>query len=349
MRSVRDRDFIETIEGFMFCVVGYLHPPGMYTAYLKYIPETELSESIWSRGTLKYRRVLKRYHVLNVKETFKFLREKYPQYIHYCRVRGIEFSMVPKDYVKKYYFPELRLREIMERGPRDRLEERALELAKLMSREAGVELGKIGVTGSILLGIHNPEISDIDITVYGLEEALRLREALKHGIKGINSQSKEYILEWCRRRAREFNLPEGVLRTIAERRWNYGVYKGKMFSVHPIRSDLDIREKYGDKIYHGMGLVEGEATVSSSQESIFLPAVYRIEDVVIRRGVLVDDIREIVSYEGLFCDLADSGDKVVFKGKLERVTEVNTNKTYYRVVLGTTEYGAGYIIKKENL
>ena len=347
MRSIRDRDFIETIEGFMFCVVGYLHPPGMYTAYLKYIPETEPSESIWSRGTLKYRRILKRYHVLNVKDTFKFLREKYPQYIHYCRVRDIEFSMVPEDYVKKYYLPEFKLCEIMERGPRDILEERALELIKLISREAGVQLDRMGITGSILLGIHNPEISDIDMTVYGLEEALRLREILKRGIQEIRPQDKKYILEWCRRRSREFNLPEGILRTIAKRRWNYGVYKGRMFSVHPIRSDLDIREKYGDKIYHHVGSIEGEATISSSQESIFLPAVYKVEDVVVYRGVSVDDVREIVSYEGLFCDLADSGDRVVFRGKLELVTEVDTNKTYYRVVLGTTEYGSGYIIKKE--
>ena len=37
-RPPKDRDFVETAEGFFFCLVGYLHPPDRYTAYLKYTP-----------------------------------------------------------------------------------------------------------------------------------------------------------------------------------------------------------------------------------------------------------------------------------------------------------------------
>jgi len=37
-RRPKDRDFVETAEGFFFCLVGYLHPPDRYTAYLKYTP-----------------------------------------------------------------------------------------------------------------------------------------------------------------------------------------------------------------------------------------------------------------------------------------------------------------------
>jgi len=40
-RKPKDRDFVETLEGLLFCVVGYLHPPDKYTAYLKYSPAAE--------------------------------------------------------------------------------------------------------------------------------------------------------------------------------------------------------------------------------------------------------------------------------------------------------------------
>src|SRR5947199_7270211 len=37
-RRPKDRDFVETREGFFFCLVGYVHPPDRYLAYLKYTP-----------------------------------------------------------------------------------------------------------------------------------------------------------------------------------------------------------------------------------------------------------------------------------------------------------------------
>ena len=47
MEKPKDRDFVETVESFLFCVVGYLHPPDKVTAYLKYVPDTE---GKWRKG-----------------------------------------------------------------------------------------------------------------------------------------------------------------------------------------------------------------------------------------------------------------------------------------------------------
>ena len=38
MRPPKDRDFVETADGLIWCSVGYLHPHDRYTAYLKYTP-----------------------------------------------------------------------------------------------------------------------------------------------------------------------------------------------------------------------------------------------------------------------------------------------------------------------
>ena len=101
----KDRDFIETIEGMFFCVVGYLHPRERYTAYLKYIPSPD---GKWSRGETRYSRTLNYYDVSQVENTYKFLKEAYSDYLYDCPVRNIEITAVPKDHVKKYYQPQKR-------------------------------------------------------------------------------------------------------------------------------------------------------------------------------------------------------------------------------------------------
>ncbi|RLF03176.1 MAG: hypothetical protein DRJ59_01440 [Thermoprotei archaeon] len=348
-RRVKDRDYVETLEGLMFCVVGYLHPPNMYTAYLKYIPS---NEGPWERRGVKYSRVLRRYHVLHVKETFKLLRERYPHYIHHCPVRNITMSMVPKKYVKRYYFPEIRLKQLLDEGGRDPLERDAVALCEYLSEASGVPLAKWGVTGSILLGIHNPNFSDIDLTVYGLREAKAVREFLMSSISDKSTPIRRLknveLKEWCERQAKEFRLVSKDFWSIALRRWNYGYFRGKRyFSIHPIREDSEIKERYGEKKFINMGAIEGTATIADSSESLFLPAVYRVEDVVITKGKQVNDVKELVSYEGVFCDMAEEGEKVRFRGKLEKV--VNSSGTeYYRVLVGSTEVGYGYILRTRN-
>ena len=60
-----DRDMVETRDGLMFVVVGYLHPPGRVTAYLKYVPS---EEGRWRRGDTRYTRTLRYYHVTQVEK-----------------------------------------------------------------------------------------------------------------------------------------------------------------------------------------------------------------------------------------------------------------------------------------
>jgi len=338
----RDRDYVETVEGLFFCVVGYLHPPGMYTAYLKYAP----GGGPWKRGRTKYSRVIRYYHVLEVGRTIELLKEKYPHYVYYCPVRGIEISMVPESYVARYYRPGEGLREIEQRGPGDRLEEELVLLVDWLE-ERGVDRESLGVTGSLLLGIHNPEISDIDLVVYGTSEAERAREVLVEasGEGGlVRKLPREYVEEWCARRARQLGLEPEYVRRIAERRWNYGMLSsGRYFSVHPVRREDEIEERYGERVYRKVGVVEGEATVADSSESMFLPAVYKLENVEVSSGPEAEDILELVSYEGLFSGIASEGERVKFRGKLERVLG-RRRREYHRVLIGSTEVGTGYLV-----
>jgi len=327
----RDRDFIQTVDDHLFCVVGYLHPPDGYTAYLKYVPSPD---GKWGKDGRRYSRTLPFYHVSQVENTYRYIKEKYPQYLYDCPVRNITISWVPKSHMKEYYHPREKLVEIMSRGANDSLERKLLDLSTVLEEKAGIK-NRVGVTGSILTGTHNPSFSDIDLTVHGYDASRKLIEALRELkeeavlVKPVTPEEKE---GWVRNRAGRFPLSVDDLRHIAEKRWNYGYFEGTYFSVHPIRTDKEITENYGDDTYHRKKTLEGTATVSDNRDSIYLPAVYGVED--------SGEVSEVVSFEGLYGSLFEVGDRIRFKGVLE---EIRGKDPRYRVLVGGASSPKGYI------
>jgi uncharacterized protein len=323
----KDRDFIETTEGYLFCVVGYLHPPDGYTAYLKYVPS---QTGKWSRGKTRYTRSIPYYQVSQVENTYDFLKKQHSEYILQCPVRNIEVSWVPKHKVQTYYKPRERIQEIKNLGPKDSLEQKLIKLSKLLEETANIE-NSLGVTGSILTKTHNPAFSDIDLTVYGKNNSNLVKMAIldlkedSSEIKGPIDQERDV---WVKNRLNNYGLETQDLDKISGKRWNYGYYGEVYFSIHPTRDDGEISETYGDNIYTRIGQVTGTATVMDSSESIYLPASYRIS------RCEMEGVTEIVSFEGLYCNVFAKGDRVQFNGILEEVSGKNPHK---RVIIG----GAG--------
>lgn len=336
MGEPRDRDFVETVEGLLFCVVGYLHPPDRVTAYLKYVPD---AGGRWRRGETGYSRVIPYYHVSQVENTYGFLGESHPEYLHDCPVRNITVSSVPIDRIETYYLPRERLAAVMEE-PGDGLESKLRDLVTMLTGLAGLDTQDLGVTGSILTDSHSPEFSDIDLTVYGQRASTALREALREtrridgAIRPFSASKRE---AWSRGREGRFPLGFGELMEFARRRWNYGEYLGTYFSVHPVRTDPEIAEEYGDSIYASIGSVRGSATVADASEAIYLPAIYRLEDVETDSG---HDVAEVASYEGLYADMFYPGERIGFGGVLERV---EGKRSIHRVVVGGAGSGPSYI------
>ena len=337
MRRPKDRDFVETEEGFFFCLVGYLHPPDRYTAYLKYTPA---EAGKWSRGEVFYRRELPYYHVRNVLETVHFLERRHPRYVWTDPLQDLKFSYVPRDAVTRYYAPEQRLAEIVSQ-PRDALEADVAALARLVVRTSGTPLNHFGITGSVLLGLHNPAFSDIDLLVYGRNQAQKVQRAIE-SLKGpdIQELEPERRARWREETAARFGLTDTDVARLVARRWNYFLYRGRYVSVHPTRSDEEIREAYGERRWTKVGAATLEATVSDATESMFLPAVYRLTDVSVLEGAS-REIRELISFEGLYCQVADAGDRIVAQGELEQQQESGA----CRLVVGTAGAPDGGFIR----
>ena len=333
--SFKDRDYLETDEGLVFCVVGEVHPPERAFAYLKYMVSAE-----------ETRRVLRFYSVPHVEETTRMLESRYPEYLFQDVFSGLRFPAVPTSKVKVHHKPENGIKRIT-MAPRDPLEDKALRLATLLSERAGVPLGNFGVTGSILLGIHNLAYSDIDLIVYGREESARLKEALQglYGEAKVERFKGERLKRWCEEKARLHPLTFLDAEEIYRRTWNRGVFRGTFFSVHPVRADWEVKETYGDKRLISEGIIEAEATILDASESLFLPALYKIGEVKVSAGLEADGISELVSFEGLYSGIFRKGERVEVRGLLERVESLLNGKIYRRILVGSRAAGGGDYVK----
>ncbi len=334
MRFFRDRDYVETVEGLFFTVVGNVHPPSRVIAYLKYVPSPD---GKWGRER-RFKRALPYYTVPMLLDTMGYLRQSYPHYVAFFEELGVEMSAVPLSMVSRHYRPEERLREMIE-GPRDELESEAVELAEVIAGEAGISVNDLGVTGSILIKIHQP-FSDIDLVVYGRESALRAREALRklykeprRGVQGLPRERFEDLLE---RRQRLFYLSRSEAEAISARKWNRGLFKGREFSIHPVKKEDEVREYFGEFSYKPLGLATIRGVVADASESLFMPSKWLVEDVKFVSGVAVEGLREVCSYEGLYMGVVDSGERFEAQGKVEAVYR-RGELDHYRLLIGSPE------------
>jgi hypothetical protein len=338
-RGFRDRDFIRTKEGFFFCVVGPYHPADRVFAYVKYVPS---EKGKWRDKRTGYKRVMRAYTIPDLLQTFHLLENKNSQYMFHSEFYGITMTAVPKSYILQHYKPEEKLAEILGNLKKDTLQTKLADFVGFLSARSGLASNNFGVTGSILLDIHNPKFSDMDVTVYGLKNSLKVKETLTRAYLEPDSLVKRFegavLDDWCRKKGARFPLSFDDARRIYARKWNIGVFEDVMFSVHPTHLERELTEKYGDRTFRSEGQMKLRALVADDSESLFLPCVYKVRDVRLIEGKLRDtDILEVVSYESLYDSLADVGEEIVVKGKLEHVYDSRNDTEYYRVLVGSPE------------
>ena len=343
MKMYLDRDFLETPEGFLFCVVGCVHPRDRAIAYLKYVPS---QDGKWGRNDRRFRRTMEVYSVPQVLSNVEMLRAEFPQYVFRSRVLNILMSAVPRRLIVRHYRPSERLAELIASNRRDELEQDVVDFVHRLSQNSGVDQEYFGVTGSVLTGIHQASFSDMDITVYGLENTIKVKDTILREFGCSNSEiqppqgeARDRMLQhW----ARNYGLSPDEVKWFAERKWSRGVFRRRAFSLLPIHRPSEVKERYGDRIYYPEGIVEGGARITGAEDSHFLPCIYRSENTEINRAG--SDVKEIVSYNGFYCGVFQVGETIRFRGKLERVLERRSGRETRRILIGSPEAkGVDYI------
>jgi len=338
-RGFRDRDFIRTKEGFFFCVVGPYHPQDRVISYLKYVPA---KTGKWKDTNTHYRRVMQSYTIPSLLETFNLLQTKHPQYLFSSEIYNITMTAVPHNHIVQHYKPEEELAQILRTTKKDLLQEKLAKFVIFLSEKSKIPKSNFGVTGSILLNIHDPKFSDIDLTIYGQQNSLKLKKTLTQTVLEPDSPTKRFegfiLNEWCRKKAQRSLLSFEDAKRIYQRKWNIGLFEGALFSIHPVKLESELTEKYGDKTFYPLSQVAIRAVVADAKENLFLPCVYKVRDVEVIEGAREGlGILEVVSYESLYDSLAEKGEPVVVKGKLEHVVDNRNGKEYYRVLVGSPE------------
>lgn len=318
---------VETVEGLIFTVKGLVHPPHRSIAYLRYVPDANGDRR---RGSIGYRRVYR----------FEEQREilcKYPEYIEYDPIFGFEAQGVPIQRRKKIYDPCLRLSGIIERGTDDPLEEKALAFANLLKEISGVPVSCLGVSGSILVGLHRPE-SDIDLAVFGDGESRAVHSALRKLMVRDGGGSVRRLdtaelsaLHASHRDDTPLSFSDFV--RLQSRKVNEGFFTGIPFFIRFIKGKGEIVERYGDTCCKLHGNVKIRFRVSDDRDAIFTPCRYGVEDVSFPEGAGEWDVREVVSFRGRFSDQARAGEWAIARGRLEEMIP-REGKSHHRLLVG---------------
>jgi len=325
--KAREGDFVESFEGLIFDVKGLIHPPDRVIAYVRYTPDEKGKRK---RGKRFYRKIY------SLHERNKYLLENYPKYLYFDPVFNQLLEGVPTESIYKHYKPEKKLHEMKHRSENlTGIEKDAFEFIKLLKEKSGISWEKIGISGSILVDLHD-ENSDIDVVVYGTANCVRIYEALRWLVSSetpIKSYDENGLKKLYKFRARDTEVSFEQFIKTEIRKVMQGEFKGRDYFIRFVKDWSEITEKYGEKIYVPIGRAKIKARITNDEEAIFTPCRYLIDSIVFLQGNPVAPLKEIVSFRGRFCEQARVGEKVVVQGTIEKVLQSN-DFYYYRLIIG---------------
>jgi len=324
--KAREGDLVETIEGNIFDVKGLVHPLDRVIAFIRFTPDLNGERR---RGETRYRKV----YALH--ERYELLRRTFPQYLVFDPAFSQWLCEVPTDIVKQHYEPSAYLSQLRRKGIHDELEKQALELAQLLHAESGVGWGALGISGSLLVGLHTSK-SDIDLIVYGSQNCRRvyntLRSLVRSKTSGLKSYKKRDLERLFDFRSKDTMMGfEDFVRT-ESRKLLQGDFHERDYFIRCVKAWDEMPETYGAVQYKPVGEARVRATVIGDSEMIFTPCIYRIDGVQVLEGNNSNSIREIASFRGRFCEQARNGEEVIASGMVESVKKGASE--YFRLLLG---------------
>lgn len=321
----REGDFVETTNRLFFDVKGLLHPPDRVVAYLRYYPD--------NRGT-RSRDGVRYVKIYDLTKRRLLLERRWPRYLYHDEVQGRELQGVPQGDVLAIHRPQQRLAKLLRSRRKDALEASATRLVEALAQESGLSLRHFGISGSLLVDLHR-ESSDLDIVIYGMTAAKRLQPALAT-LLGDNRTFHLYGLHDLRRLYLRRGLQGAITFRDFELQERRKVFEGKFlhhdYFVRCVKNWEEITERYGDTRYVQIGECTISAQVIDDGESLLTPCRYPLEQVEVLAGDSSCSPREVISFRGRFAEQARQGERVIARGRLERVRSKGSE--YFRLVVG---------------
>jgi predicted nucleotidyltransferase len=327
MFLAREGDFIESVEGLIFDVKGLVHPEGRVVAYIRYYPNPKGDRV---RNGVRYSKVY------SLTERDALLKTTYPRYRFYDSIFGGYIEEVPINMIARHYNPADKLRDLRKRQLIDEAEKFALELANLLKIHSGIKWRQIGISGSILLDLHD-KYSDLDIIVYGSDACTSIYKTIADLFQAKNSPVKPYDLTGLRKlhkfRSKDTRILLSTFTRMERRKRLQGTFKSRDYFIRFVKDWNEVSEKYGDKKYTSIGYSKIKAKIVDDSNGVFTPCSYLISQVKVLSGTPISAIKEVASFRGRFCEQAKINEWIVAQGKLEKVTSRDGDE-YFRLLLG---------------
>lgn len=327
-----DHDMVVDHNGVIHVVVGSRHPPGTLYVYPKYEPTLE--KTLWCNHITCYRRIPLYYEVLHIYSKSRGLVGEYYDPKYGTSIIGLKTTSI-----RRILYAREKLKKIIA-SPKSYLETLLVELVDDI-RSIGISTTSLGVTGSILAGIHNDHVSDIDLIVYGEAEALRAVEALEAILEPLSGR---YLHEWIENHSRAYNLPRELVEKYYAV-WRRGLYKDRIVSITYVNPQAGV-DNYYSEIYYYLGPARIIVDVEPHQAlSLFYPSMTRARVVEVEHGEEVGGEVVIVSYESLYSKPLFQGGRIVVEGALYHVKGINE---HVELLVGVREH-RGFIRVLEHL
>jgi predicted nucleotidyltransferase len=302
--KARIRDFFENRDGWIFAVADYNHPQGI-RSLLRYVPDAAGERT--AHG--------KRYRKMDFDPAFEFLRRERPGYVH-------DLHVVPESDVQSLFRPSEGLKAVAEQDLRVK------KIAEILVKD-GVPLQEMGITGSMLLGLHSIG-SDIDFVVYGSWwwKARDIVAAAKAKGEILDLDEATWRKIYLKRKP-ETSFDEFMAHE--KRKGNRGMIDGTYFDLLFTRDWSQIQPQAPGR---PVGWRRIEAKVIDAEFAFDSPAILRLDH---------DEVKEIFCYSHTYAGQALPGETVEACGVLEK-----TNSGL-RLVVGTTREARGEWIRSLTL
>lgn len=338
-----ESSIITTIEGLHCQVYGNDHPEGIILVKPKYIPTDKISSDALPYRFFSGRKMNRLNLWIDKEELKKYLdsfSKAYPQYIFKSKVHDkspLIFG-VPKKYIERKYSPKEGLSDLM-KMPRKDLDEHLDSVVELISflSQSGISLEDLGITYSTMMGHYSPNMSDINIVVYGKKKFWKLMDYLQTAKnKDLRWKSYEEWEKFYKKRNRGMIHKKEKYIENMHRKKSEGFFKETLFVIFAVENEDETWLKWGDESYKTLGVAKFKGRVVDNLNSVVRPGCYEIKDSEFIEGnekCKNLEIKKIVFYSRDYCMMAYSGEEIEASGIIEEVTE-KSRETYHRLVVG---------------
>jgi predicted nucleotidyltransferase len=307
MKLFYAKDFVETAEGLCFAVVQNGIEQGRVLCFLRYVYKNN------------------RWQKIATTPANQLLQEQYPHYLHYSKMLDAALHGVAVEKVVKHYQPKQRLQQLLNQTGLDRVTADLLALCQLF-QQAGIDLNHVGVTGSLLIGVQNPN-SDIDLVFYHRRTFQQVRQVTASLIKESKLQSLT-LLDWQEvfaRRDCDLEFCDYVWHE--QRKFNKGMINQRKFDL----SLVEESSQTASEVYSKLGAVTLKVQISDDYYSFDYPARFSINH---------PEIKTILCFTATYNGQAQSGEWVEVAGQLE-VSAAGKK----RIIVGSSREARGEYIK----